>query len=74
MKNILKENQSETEIETLEKQRAKKPVFFDDVEDEEIKNLCGLWKCPVCERIWGDDTLKGLFNYCPECGQKLDWT
>lgn len=30
----------------------------------------GYFMCPKCEEI----LTKGYYNYCPNCGQKLDWS
>lgn len=52
-------------IEALENQIMKKP------------NIIELWECPVCgsEDIeydnYGIDSEKK--NFCPDCGQKIDW-
>lgn len=53
-------------IEALEKQIPKKVVNFE--------KACDIYgKCPKCkEMFWiteGDE-----FNYCPTCGQALDWS
>ena len=31
--------------------------------------LLGCFKCPKC-----GETLRRYYNYCPDCGQKLDWS
>ena len=48
----------ETAIESLEKQIPKK--LKDD----------GWLYCPIC----GRDVLMDRFDYCPDCGQALDWS
>ena len=48
----------ETAIEALEKQIPKK--LKDD----------GWLYCPIC----GWDVLMDKFDYCPDCGQALDWS
>ena len=48
----------ETAIEALEKQIPKK--LKDD----------GWLYCPIC----GRDVLMDRFDYCPDCGQALDWS
>ena len=48
----------EVAIETLEKQIPEKPK--DD----------GWLYCPIC----GRDVLMDRFDYCPDCGQALDWS
>lgn len=47
--------------ERLEKQKAKKPIPPEINEDFAF--------CPSCKRIVYD-----IYNYCPGCGQKLDWS
>lgn len=47
-------------ISTLEKQTPKKPSF----QDSEI------FECPSCE--W-KRSIGGKQNYCPTCGQAIDW-
>lgn len=59
------EAESEEALEYLEqrieKQKAKKPTPPEIDEDFAV--------CPRCERIVYD-----IYNYCPGCGQKLDWS
>lgn len=33
------------------------------------------WHCPTCKKeiYWDTDYGQQKFNYCTECGQKLDW-
>lgn len=45
----------------IEKQKAKKPIPPEINEDFAF--------CPSCKRIVYD-----IYNYCPGCGQKLDWS
>lgn len=52
-------NQTFNKIENaLEKQIAKKPI-------DKLMYI----ECPACENIEIDDC-----SYCPNCGQKLDWS
>lgn len=50
-------------IKALEKQIAKKPI------------LDKVYICPTCksEMYCEPDYMQLHFNYCTECGQKLDW-
>lgn len=53
-------------IEALEKQIPKKPVkkyfgYFLDFLDT----------CPYCEHVYNTNE---KYSYCPNCGQKLDWS
>lgn len=53
-------------MEALERQVAKKPAIKND-----YTNVFGViygW-CPVC----GCDIYSNINNFCPKCGQKLDW-
>lgn len=53
----------QTVREALEKQIPKKPKY---------KSENSLPSCSQCGGII--DLLQGDANYCPNCGQKLDWT
>lgn len=56
-------------IKALEKQVPMKWVveeYWDDV----------IYQCPACKEYWAlmEGTPKdNEYNYCPNCGQKLDW-
>ena len=57
----------EEELKKLKYREQKKVVVIEDGSDD-FRTLC---KCPTCD--------KGLnvfdrFDYCPYCGQKLDWS
>ena len=43
----------------LEKQIPKKPV--------------GEW-CPICNEVVDEHECNYKFDYCPNCGQKIDWS
>ena len=51
----------------LEKQIPKKPKIYNNIYPKD------LYECPLCEcglranASWKD-------NYCPKCGQKIDWS
>lgn len=51
-----------TLIEVLEKQIAKKVIVRDIGVDT--------YDCPSCEKVYLG--CGGVYNYCPNCGQKLD--
>lgn len=55
-------------FEALDKQTPKKPICFNI--DETYK----LWRCKSCNFILGMGIMYLSINYCPECGQKLDWS
>ena len=53
-------------IEALKKQIPKKPIYGSDEQD--------YVKCGLCEYELGHmDDYFCLDNYCPNCGQKIDW-
>lgn len=63
--------------ERIEKQKAKKPLGV-DLHKKESGNI-HLWVCPICEifllgRRMADEKPSLHPNYCPGCGQKLDWS
>ena len=54
---------AELAIEALEKQIPKKPV--------------GEWyllACPICNGVVDEHECNYKFDYCPNCGQKIDWS
>lgn len=64
-------------LERLEKQKAKKPLGV-DLHKKESGNI-HLWVCPICEtflsgRRMADEKKSFPPNYCPRCGQKIDWS
>ena len=63
--------------ERIEKQKAKKPLGV-DLHKKESGNI-HLWVCPICEifllgRRMADEKKSFHPNYCPGCGQKIDWS
>lgn len=48
-------------VEQFEKQKAKKPKIFHG-------SVLTFYPCPICGA-----KVKSC-NYCPQCGQKLDWS
>lgn len=62
-------------LEAGEKQTAKKPYLQPVQKNECREDEC--WECPSCDSFLGyevdcrDDHYRE--NYCPYCGQKLDW-
>jgi transcription initiation factor IIE alpha subunit len=38
-----------------------------------INNEHGYFTCLKCSVDWGYSTEPNEYNYCPNCGQKLDW-
>ena len=51
-------------IEGLEKQIAKKSKIYND-------KYFDMFDCPNCKQTF--DAWEG-YSYCPECGQKLNWS
>ncbi len=52
-------------IEALEKQIPKKPIKLID---------WGNNRCPCCGTLYGEDGIMENYDYCPDCGQKIDWS
>ena len=86
--NALEEVQKYREIGTPEECRAA-VENQKEIKPKELKNIypSGQYECPVCGYCVGKhkyfkstplgETLancKMEFNYCPDCGQKLDWS
>lgn len=56
----------EEELKELKYREQKKVIVYEDGSDD----FRTLYECPTCdERLSEFDE----FNYCPYCGQKLDW-
>lgn len=62
--------------ELVDKEKPMKPYYEYHKKAQE-----DVWKCPKCNEIirkkyWNYDYEEddGKSNYCPECGQKLDWS
>lgn len=60
-------------IKALEKQMPKKPFKTMDENNPYYKYMP--WCCPCCRETLYEDAEWGEqeFDYCTECGQKLDW-
>lgn len=58
----------------IEKRIAKKPFKTMDKNNPYYKYMP--WCCPCCRETLYEDTEWGYqeFDYCTECGQKLDWS
>lgn len=71
--NITKEELTESmrlAVQALEKQTAKKPTYEGDgYADGHL--VYDTWICPCCEKRYEVDY--DNYDYCPNCGQKLDW-
>ena len=62
---------NEIAIHALEKQIPKKPTYEGDgYSDGHL--VYDTWICPLCEKRYEVDY--DDYDYCPNCGQKLDWS
>lgn len=66
------EEGTEEQIDYIVMQQACKKQVAKRVIIPSIGMLKGLARCPKCEVIVENGAEK--FNYCPDCGQKLDWS
>ena len=62
----------EMAINALEKQIPKKPTYEGDGYAPDGMFIWGEWICPCCGRRYEVDY--DDYDYCPDCGQKLDWS
>lgn len=63
----------EIAISALEKQIGKKPLQ-NEIEYPYMQNMV-VAQCPSCHRrLRTKRTMAKGDGYCPECGQKIDWT
>ena len=75
---IIEEMELKIATEILNKAKNKKPVpytrTFEVINSREKFDLT-IMVCPNCEgsKIYNRE-LKIGFNYCPDCGQKIDWS
>ena len=59
-------------IQALEKQIPKKPTYEGDGYTPDGKFVLDEWICPCCETRYEVDY--DDYDYCPHCGQKIDWS
>lgn len=57
--------------EAREKQIKKKPSIWGDGYDSEGKMIYDMYDCPNCGKSYEIDYSD--YEYCPECGQAIDW-
>ena len=58
-------------INALEKQIPKKPTLeADGYSDGQL--IYDTWICPYCEKRY--ETEYDNYDYCPNCGQAIDWS
>lgn len=55
----------------LEKQIPKKPFRY---KKNEYFGIVHLFICPNCQNEMSEDTVIDEYEYCPECGQAIDWS
>jgi len=53
--------------ELLEVLKRNEPMRVDL--ETSLNGTIGCFYCPECE-----ETLRRSYNYCPDCGQRLDWS
>ena len=58
-------------VQALDKQIPKKPTYEGDGYSNEHL-VYDTWICPCCETRYEVDY--DDYDYCPNCGQKLDWS
>ena len=59
-------------VKALAKQIPKKPDYEGDGYDENGNLIYDTWICPNCGKHYEVDY--DDYNFCPECGQALDWS
>ncbi len=57
---------------TLEKQIPKKPTYEGDGYAPDGTFIYDTWICPCCDKRYEVDY--DDYDYCPNCGQKIDWS
>ena len=65
-------NAYDVAIRALEKQIPKNPTYEGDGYAPDGMFIWGEWICPCCGRRYEVDY--DDYDYCPDCGQKLDWS
>jgi rubrerythrin len=63
---------NEMAIRALEKQIPKKPTYEGDGYAPDGTLVYDTWICPCCGKRYEVDY--DDYTYCPNCGQKLDWS
>ena len=59
-------------IQALEKQIPKKPTYEGDGYAPDGTFVWDEWLCPCCGKRYEVDY--DDYDYCPNCGQKIDWS
>ena len=52
--------------------KAQRPHFEGDGYDDSGNFIYDTWICPSCGERYEVDY--DIYNYCPNCGQKIDWS
>lgn len=63
---------NEMAIRALEKQIPKKPTYEGDGYAPDGTLIYDTWICSCCDKRYEVDY--DDYDYCPNCGQKLDWS
>mgnify|MGYP000308066226 CR=1 FL=1 len=61
-----------TLFEIINKDTPQKPILFGDGVDNKGNIILDHWDCPCCGETYELDY--DQYNYCPHCGQKIDWS
>ena len=59
-------------IQALAKQIPKKPIYEGDGYAPDGSFVFDIWICPCCCKRYEVDY--DDYDYCPNCGQKIDWS
>ena len=59
-------------IQALEKRIPKKPTYEGDGYAPDVSFVWDEWLCPCCGKRYEVDY--DDYDYCPNCGQKIDWS
>lgn len=59
-------------VEALEKQIPKKPKLYENGYGSDDKIIYDAYDCPNCDMSY--DFNYDKYDYCQNCGQKLDWS
>lgn len=57
--------------ETYQKEKAERPDIYGDGYDPDGNLIYDTWDCPRCGASYEIDY--DHYDYCPNCGQKIDW-
>ena len=60
----------ETLVKIKEALKRNEPMKINSVNPSSYYGGLGYFKCPKC----GEEITEGYYDYCPVCGQKVDWS